>query len=168
MAGWLDKLWLPAIAKGLAISMGHLLRSWFGKGQVTIRYPEERHVPPPGFRGQHYLKRDPQGRIKCVACCLCQTACPSLAIAIVPAPAPWNEREKYPAAFSIDLLRCIYCGMCEEACPCDAIALTSKFYACTTTREAAVIDRDRLVENYPAECGPAPVSVAPVRVGNHV
>lgn len=168
MAGWMDKLWLPAIAKGMAVSLRHMLRSFFGRGTVTLEYPEERHVPPPGFRGEHYLKVDAQGRIKCVACFLCATACPAECIHIEAAPAPWDEREKYPAVFDINMLVCIYCGMCEEACPCDAIALSPKFYTCTASREAAVYHRDTLVANYPAELGPAPVSVAPVRVGDHV
>ncbi len=157
MAGWLDKLWLPAIAKGLAITMGHLLRSWFGKGQVTIRYPEERHVPPPGFRGQHHLKLDAQGQIKCVACCLCQTACPALAIQITPAPAPWNEREKYPAEFTINLLRCIYCGMCEEACPVDAIELTTEYDIVGLSREEMIFDKEKLLNVYDVTIGKKPM-----------
>ena len=169
MAGWLDRLWFPAIAKGMAVSLRHLLRSWFGRGPVTIEYPEARHVAPPGFRGQHYLKLDAQGRIKCVACFLCATACPAECIHIEAAPAPWDDREKYPAVFDIDMLVCIYCGMCEEACPCDAIALSPKYYECVTTREAGIYHRDQLAANYPAAGhGPAPVSVAPVRMGDHI
>jgi NADH-quinone oxidoreductase subunit I len=161
-------LYLPSIAGGLWGTLRHLLRVLRGRTE-TLQYPEERHVPPPGFRGEHYLKLDPQGRIKCVACFLCQTACPAECIHIEAAPAPWDEREKYPAVFNIDMLRCIYCGMCEEACPCDAIALSPKFYTVMTSRDQWVYTRDRLAANYPSEeYGPAPVSVAPVRVGDHV
>ena len=76
---------------------------------------------PPNYRGVHRLNRDEQGRVKCVACYMCSTACPARCIDIVAAPSPWPDREKYPEAFVIDELRCIYCGMCEEACPVDAI-----------------------------------------------
>jgi NADH-quinone oxidoreductase subunit I len=168
MAPWLRKLWLPAIAAGMAVTLKHLLRSLFGRGVVTISYPEERHIPPPGFRGEHYLKVDDQGRIQCVACFLCATACPANCIHIEAAPAPWNEREKYPAVFDIDMLVCIFCGMCEEACPCDAIALSPKYYTCTTSREDAIYHRDRLVANYPGEAGPTPLSRAPGRMGDHI
>src|SRR5687768_4261293 len=109
--------------------MRHLLRSVILRKTATLQYPEEKHTPLPGFRGEHYLKVDDKGRIKCVACFLCQTACPAECIHIEAAAAPWDAREKYPAVFNIDMLKCIYCGMCEEACPCDAIALSSKFYS---------------------------------------
>jgi NADH-quinone oxidoreductase subunit I len=168
MATWADSLMLPALAKGMARTLRHLLRSLAGRGTVTLAYPEARHVLPPGYRGEHYLKVDGRGRIQCVACLLCQTACPAECIRIEPAPAPWDERERYPAVFEIDMLVCIYCGMCEEACPCDAIALAPRPLTCRTSREAAVYDRDRLAANYPAELGPAPVSRAPVRMGNHI
>ncbi len=165
---WLDRIWIRPLAISLGVSLRHLLRSWFGRGPVTIQYPEQRHEFPHGYRGEHYLKLDAQGRIKCVACFLCATACPAECIYIEAAPAPWNDREKYPAVFDINMLVCIYCGMCEEACPCDAIALGPKEYTCVTTREAAVFHRDRLVANYPSERGPAPIGIAPDTMGDHI
>ena len=84
---------------------------------MTEQFPEERPKLPPNYRGVHRLNRDEQGRVKCVACYMCSTACPAHCIDIVAAPSPWPDREKYPETFVIDELRCIYCGMCEEACP---------------------------------------------------
>ena len=162
------KLYIPSILGGLAGTFRHLWRSVVGRKTFTLQYPEEKHIPGPGFRGEHYLKVDDQGRIKCVACFLCATACPAECIHIEAAPAPWDEREKFPVVFNIDMLKCIYCALCEEACPCDAIALSPKFYTVTTSRSQALYTRDKLVDNYPKEYGPAPVSVAPVRVGNHL
>ena len=59
----------------------------------------ERHeIPDPLiYRGVHRLNRDEQGRVKCVACFLCATACPAHCIDIVAAESPWPDREKYPA-----------------------------------------------------------------------
>ena len=69
------------------------------------------------YRGVHRLNLDEQGRVKCVACFLCATACPAHCIDIVAAESPWPDREKYPQVFNIDELRCIYCGMCEAGLP---------------------------------------------------
>ena len=76
-------------------------------------------------------------------------ACPALCIHIEPEPAPWDDRERRPKVFEIDMLRCIYCGFCEEACPCDAIRLTPKLYTPTTSRTERVYDKNRLLENNP-------------------
>ena len=86
------------------------------------------------YRGVHRLNRDEQGRVKCVACYMCATACPAHCIHIVGEQAPWTDREKYPIKFDIDELRCIYCGMCEEACPVDAIELTYEYDIVGLTR----------------------------------
>src|SRR5438552_3827615 len=126
--GLLEQLYLPAIAQGLATTLGHLTSTLAG-GEVTQEFPEERPQLPGNYRGVHRLNRDEQGRVKCVACYMCATACPAHCIDIVSAPAPpeWKDREKYPETFAIDELRCIYCGMCEEACPVDAIELTTLY-----------------------------------------
>ena len=108
--------------QGLTTTLGHLFRR-----KKTVQSPEQRHeIPEPLiYRGVHRLNRDEQGRVKCVACFLCATACPAHCIDIVAAESPWPDRQKYPQSFTIDELRCIFCGMCEEACPVDAIELTS-------------------------------------------
>jgi NADH-quinone oxidoreductase subunit I len=94
------------------------------------------------------LNRDEQGRVKCVACFLCATACPAYCIDIVAAESPWPDREKYPQSFTIDELRCIYCGICEEACPVDAIELTSLYDLSGKSREEMIFDKEKLLSVY--------------------
>jgi NADH-quinone oxidoreductase subunit I len=69
--------------------------------------------------------RDSDGRVRCVACQLCEFICPPRAIKIIPGEIPPSDRfakvEKFPEEFDIDMIRCIYCGMCEEVCPEQAI-----------------------------------------------
>ncbi|MCL6548050.1 MAG: NADH-quinone oxidoreductase subunit I, partial [Alicyclobacillus sp.] len=112
---------------------------------VTQQYPEQEPDLPPNYRGVHRLNRDEQGRVKCVACYMCATACPAHCIDIVAAPSPWPDREKYPETFVIDELRCIYCGMCEEACPVDAIELTSLYDLTGLSREEMMFDKEKLL-----------------------
>jgi NADH-quinone oxidoreductase subunit I len=138
--GLTEKLYLPAIMQGLQTTMSHLFRT-----KVTQQYPEQQPDLPPNYRGVHRLNRDEQGRVKCVACYMCSTACPAHCIDIVAAPSPWPDREKYPELFVIDELRCIYCGMCEQACPCDAIELTSLFDFTGLSREEMMFDKEKLL-----------------------
>ncbi len=138
--GLLEKLYLPAIWQGLQTTVKHM----FGP-KVTQQFPEQRPDLPPNYRGVHRLNRDEQGRVKCVACYMCSTACPAHCIDIVAAPSPWPDREKYPELFVIDELRCIYCGMCEQACPCDAIELTSLYDLTGLSREEMMFDKEKLL-----------------------
>ncbi|MCP4726598.1 MAG: NADH-quinone oxidoreductase subunit I [bacterium] len=144
---WVDKLYLPAIIKGMWVTWKHLIRP---HKYATQQYPEVKVDKPDGFRGYHRLNKDEQGRIKCVACEMCSTACPSNCITIVPEPTPaeWTDRERMPKVFQIDLLRCIFCGMCQEACPKEAIELTRIFDWAGYTREEFLWNKDKLLEMY--------------------
>ena len=136
-----EKMYLPAITKGLSLTFKHLL----GK-KITMQYPEERWEKPEGYRGQHKLTKDDQGRPNCVACYMCATACPAECITIEAGHAPWADREKYPERFEIDMLRCIFCGMCVEACPEDAIVMTERSELASGNRADFIYTKERLLE----------------------
>ena len=137
-----DKLYFPALIRGLFITFKHLFRK-----KVTIQYPEEKLIPPEGYRGLHRLNKDSKGRIKCVACDMCSAACPANCIEIIPGPSPAElAKERYPVSFEIDLLRCIFCGFCEMACPEEAIELTEIYDFSDYTRDKLIIDKDGLLE----------------------
>lgn len=140
---FIDRLYLPALLKGLADTFAHLFEKKF-----TIEYPEKKRQVYPRYRGLHRLNKDELGREKCVACFMCSTACPARCIYIVGAEAPWPDREKYPVRFDIDELRCIYCGMCEEACPEEAIELTEIYDMVGTTRRDMIYDKQMLLRVY--------------------
>jgi len=152
-----ERFYLPQIAQGLSVTLRHLLR--FDK-RLTLQYPEQKREPrleqnltdphaqinASRYRGVHRLNRDADGRVACVACFMCETACPAHCIHIVADESPWPDREKYPEQFDIDELRCIYCGMCEEACPVDAIELTHEYDLVGRSRAEMVFDKDKLLE----------------------
>ena len=146
---FLEKLYLPEIGKGMFNTLKHVFRKSFTVDYDGTEKSNEKknHIPRAGYRGEHYLKKDDAGHVKCVACFMCAAACPSECIHIegAPTPADWKDRERYPKRFEIDMLRCIYCGMCEEACPVDAIALSTTYNVVSNTREEKVYAVDRLL-----------------------
>jgi NADH-quinone oxidoreductase subunit I len=153
-----ESIFLPEVFKGLGTTFKHLIGSVArGKRNKTMAYPEERREDRPiedgglykgNFRGVHRLNRDEDGRVKCVACFMCATACPAHCIHIEGAASPWDDREKYPVKFDIDELRCIYCGMCEEACPVDAVELTYTYDIVGLTRQEMIFDKEKLLAVY--------------------
>jgi len=143
-----EKLYLPQVFEGLKTTLRHLWHTLF-KRAMTVQYPEEKvNVRIANYRGVHRLNRDHDGRVACVACFMCSTACPAHCIHIEAAESPWDDREKYPAKFDIDELRCIFCGMCEEACPVDAIELTHHYDLVGRTRQEMILGKEELLAIY--------------------
>jgi NADH-quinone oxidoreductase subunit I len=149
---WRERIYFPAILSGLLITLNHFKRMLFGQTKVTMQYPEQRRDAemPDYYRGAPALVRDTNGRVRCVACQLCEFICPPRAIKIVPGEIPGDERfakvEKYPDEFDIDMIRCIYCGMCEEVCPEQAIFLRKDYAITGFTREDMVHHKEKLLE----------------------
>jgi len=146
--GPMETSYLPEVFKGLGTTLKHILGS-VGRGpkNKTFCYPEERREFMPV--GEGGLNRgNEQGRVKCVACFMCATACPADCIHIIGEESPWPDREKYPKRFDIDELRCIYCGMCEEACPVDAIELTPNYDLVGLSRQEMIFDKSKLLGIY--------------------
>src|SRR5213596_716872 len=95
---------------------------YFFKPKPTLNYPFEKGLLSPRFRGEHALRRYPNGEERCIACKLCEAVCPALAIHIES-----EQREdgtRRTTRYDVDLVKCIFCGFCEEACPVDAIVET--------------------------------------------
>ena len=142
---FMERLYLPAIMKGMAITLSHIF-----KKQPTIRYPEETRPFSPVFRGLHVLNRDEEGRERCTACGLCAVACPAEAITMeaaerLPEETSLYREEKYAAKYEINMLRCIFCGLCEEACPKDAIYLSETFAPANYTRKGFIYGKEELL-----------------------
>ena len=83
---WRERMYLPAIVAGLAITLKHFKNMLLGRTKVTMQYPEEKWDSslPDHYRGAPALVRDSDGRVRCVACQLCEFICPPRAIKIIP------------------------------------------------------------------------------------
>ncbi|MGV8915269.1 MAG: NuoI/complex I 23 kDa subunit family protein [Kaistella sp.] len=146
-----EQIYIPAILKGMKITITHAAKSLFGDGIATIQYPEEVRPRVKIWRGEHVLKLDNEGRERCTACGLCAVACPAEAITMTAAERTKEEKdlyreEKYAKVYEINMLRCIFCGMCEEACPKSAIYLTDKLVNVEENRGSFIYGKDKLVE----------------------
>ncbi len=130
----LERLYLPQIIEGLKITLRHLL----GFNPITVQYPEEVKQLPPRYRGLHILPADDEGEIRCVACKLCEVACPTQAISIVAEPADDYGIERRPKVYNIDFMRCVFCGFCVEACPCDALRMGMKYELASYNRAGLI------------------------------
>jgi NADH-quinone oxidoreductase subunit I len=142
---------LIEIVKGLGVTVGHVLKNFFGwRPMPTVSYPEVKRDIPEGYRGKHRLTTREDGSTKCVACMMCATACPAECIHIIPAESENPDIERFPERFDIDLLECVFCGMCVEACPVDAIRMDSGIYSLTAfDRESFMVTKEELMQVQP-------------------
>jgi NADH-quinone oxidoreductase subunit I len=119
---------------------------YFFAAKKTVNYPYEKGPLSPRFRGEHALRRYPNGEERCIACKLCEAICPAQAITIEAGPRR-NDGTRRTTRYDIDMTKCIYCGLCQEACPVDAIVEGPNFEFATETREELFYDKERLLAN---------------------
>ncbi|PPR16859.1 MAG: NADH-quinone oxidoreductase subunit I [Alphaproteobacteria bacterium MarineAlpha9_Bin3] len=131
---------LGELASGMFLTFKYMF-----KKPVTINYPYEKGKLSPRFRGEHALRRYPNGEERCIACKLCEAVCPALAITIESEPRDDDSRRT--TRYDIDMTKCIYCGLCEEACPVDAIVQGPNYEFAKESREELFYDKEKLLEN---------------------
>ena len=133
-------IFLAELVSGMALTLRYFFRP-----KVTLNYPYEKGVLSPRFRGEHALRRYPNGEERCIACKLCEAICPAQAIPIEAEPR--DDGSRRTTRYDIDMVKCIYCGFCQEACPVDAIVEGPNFEFAAETREELLYDKDKLLSN---------------------
>jgi NADH-quinone oxidoreductase subunit I len=149
--GILERLYLPMIIQGLMVTAAHFMSNLRGlvtgknRTDFVVQYPEERVDYPDAFRGMPVLVQLPNGQPRCVACGLCEFACPTDCISIVPGEIQGARIERFPEAFEIDMARCMFCGLCEEACPEEAIVMSRHVEIAEYDRKSLVFSKSQLL-----------------------
>ena len=95
---------LLELGKGMFLTL-----KYFFKPKVTINYPYEKGSLSPRFRGEHALRRHPNGEVRCIARKLCEAVCPEQTTTIEADPRDAGRR--LTTRSDIDITNCTYCGV---------------------------------------------------------
>ncbi len=128
MAGYFSDLW--AGIKTTYLGM-RLTISYFFTTPITMKYPEEKPVIPPGHRGLHGFDED-----KCTLCQMCVKNCPVECIEI---EGLGRARDTFLLKYDVDYSKCLFCNICAEVCPTSCVYLTEKYNLASATRGECVL-----------------------------
>jgi len=136
--------------KTLCVGLKTTLKEYFTP-KSTEQYPENRkttlHVAK-RHRGRLVFTRNEDGTHKCVACTMCEKACPNGTIKIVSEMVTNEEtgkKKRQLVDYRYDLGDCMFCQLCVNACNFGAIEFTNDFENSVFDRGALVLHLDKEV-----------------------
>ena len=124
-----------SLAKGMGVTMGYFLRP---SRVVTEQYPENRKTlkMTERFRGNLEMVHDAQGEHDCIACGMCERACPNASISVLPTKSLAGKKVLGQYLWRMD--SCTLCGLCVEACPTNALRMGREFENATDDKKTLV------------------------------
>ena len=148
-----NKSYFGGIAEGLKTLATGMKITWkeYFTPKSTEQYPENRkttlHVSA-RHRGRLVFKRDAEGNSKCVACTMCEKACPNGSIKILSKMVEDPEtgkKKRQLEDYRYDMGDCMFCQLCVNACNFDAIAFVNDFENATFDRSQLALHLDKEV-----------------------
>ncbi len=139
---FLKKVFLIDLLQGLSVTLKYQFTH-----KVTIQYPEKVKESRERFRGILRVYRDGEGKQLCIACKICQKACPEDCFDIE-GQKNTEDNKMRPVKFDWKLYRCSFCGLCQEACPTDAIKLSKEFRMATRDKSKLFFTLDQMYSDY--------------------
>ncbi|MBV5307713.1 MAG: NADH-quinone oxidoreductase subunit I [Desulfobulbaceae bacterium] len=126
-------------SKSLLIGMGITFREFF-KPVVTVQYPYQTIKMSDRFRGHIELIADEEGKPKCVACGMCERACPSGCISLNSISVETEvdgkvKKKKVLSKYDLDFTKCSLCGQCVENCNFGAIEFSKEYNLASSNKE---------------------------------
>lgn len=128
--------------KTLCVGLKTTMRE-FVTPKITEQYPENRDELKmfDRFRGSLVMLHNENNEHRCVACGLCQMACPNGTINVKSEMYETEDgkKKKRLVSYEYNLGSCMFCQLCVRACPHGAITFDQSF-------ENAVFDRSKLIK----------------------
>ena len=153
---------IKTLLTGMDITMGEYVTP-----KITEQYPENRHTQhiAERHRGTLVMPADENGHNKCIACTLCEKACPNGSIKITSQMVTTAEgkKKKLLLDYQYDLGDCMFCQLCVNACNFGAIEFTNDFENATFSRDALALHLDK--ENYESSLPNLLNGGAPLEIG---
>ena len=147
--------------KTLGIGLKTSIKVFF-EHHETEQYPENRKTLTFSETNRFCLEmpHNENNEHKCIACGLCQMACPNDSITVTSEMVTTEDgkKKKQLVRYEYNIGQCMFCNLCVMACPQDAIRFNQEF-------ENAVFDKSKLILqlNHPgSKCAEKPKpAVAP-------